>query len=131
MKKTAILATAFAALSASAAMAGYEIYQDDAYPSVMFVEIEGGSSADATVISAPTSVAADPALPTVSGGNEGQQSAVSPTPSGGGNEVAPQSEQQTMTTEDRVERNLQLGDTQDQAVERAFREEELDTMVIR
>ncbi|MEL6436994.1 MAG: hypothetical protein AAFP99_09380 [Pseudomonadota bacterium] len=68
MKKTAVLTTLALAFGASTASADYVIYKDEAYPSVLFVEIEGGETVEPTVISAPAAPgSADPALAPVDG----------------------------------------------------------------
>ncbi|MEO1701167.1 MAG: hypothetical protein AAFR71_03870 [Pseudomonadota bacterium] len=138
MTKTTLFTAAIIAMSATTAFAGYTIYQDDAFPSVMFVEIEGGPVEEPTVISAPSSVSADPALPVVTGGEDegGSEAASAPaydddrpaTDTTTGSEEASADEP---TFEERVERNVVLGDSADRAVQRVINEEELDSMELR
>ncbi|MEL6201859.1 MAG: hypothetical protein AAFR39_05815 [Pseudomonadota bacterium] len=135
MIKTTLFAAIISTLSASTALAGYTIYKDDAFPSVMFVEIEGGPAEQPTVISAPASVSADPALPVITNDNdEGERRNVESAPvydEGTPEAETAQSEAPQPTFEERVERNVQLGDSTNEAVQRVFNEDQLDEMELR
>ncbi|MEN0000700.1 MAG: hypothetical protein AAF940_07440 [Pseudomonadota bacterium] len=136
MTKTTLLAATVLAFSASTAFAGYTIYQDDAFPSVMFVEIEGGPVEEPTVISAPANVSVNP-IQSLSGGEEDNApSAVNRVDdddeaSGSATAGTQAAQSSEPTFEERVERNVQLGDNTESAVQRVIREDQLDDMELR
>lgn len=72
MKNTLMTTAAFVAFAfaATPAFADYTIYEDTRYPSVLYVEIEGGAAPQATVINAPSGGGVSPFAPGASGNLE-------------------------------------------------------------